>query len=331
MVKRTVSLVPRMPSFFFADPARPATLPVPFYEACNMERELAVLVEAVQKAGARVRELVLVGFEVQTKQDRSPVTTVDHEVNRILHEMQRREFPQDGWLSEESPDDPARLINRRVWIVDPIDGTKALVNRMPEFCISAALTERGAPIVAAILNPSTDELFTAVRGGRLFLNGARVTPHPAMTSIPSLWSVRGNSGAAGGRRSPRLLGAAPCTPLPTPCPWSPPVASKRLSPSSRKTNGILRLESCSSKKVAAPSTTRWEIPSSSISRYQSFTASSLSPPQPTKICAPTSRPMPHRPACIQNRNQTLRDHRSVRQAAQAAGKRRRYQNRFSHS
>lgn len=145
-----------------------------------MEQELTLLVEAVRKAGAKVRELVRDGFEVQTKPDRSPVTTVDHEVNRILHEMQRREFPRDGWLSEESPDDPARLNNARVWIVDPIDGTKALVNRMPEFCISAALVERGVPVVAAILNPSTDELFTAVRGGELFLNGARVTlslPH----------------------------------------------------------------------------------------------------------------------------------------------------------
>ena len=145
-----------------------------------MERELATLVEAVRKAGAKVRELVRVGFEVQTKPDRSPVTTVDHEVNRILHEMQRREFPQDGWLSEESPDDPTRLTHARVWIVDPIDGTKALVNRMPEFCISVALVERGVPVVAAILNPSTDELFTAMRGGGLFLNGTRVAislPH----------------------------------------------------------------------------------------------------------------------------------------------------------
>ena len=144
-----------------------------------MERELALLVEAVRKAGTKVRELVRDGFEVQTKPDRSPVTTVDLEVNRILHEMQRREFPQDGWLSEESPDDPARLTHPRVWIVDPIDGTKALVNRMPEFCISAALVERGAPVVAAILNPSTDELFTAVRGGGLSINGTRVTlSHP---------------------------------------------------------------------------------------------------------------------------------------------------------
>lgn len=145
-----------------------------------MERELSLLVEAIRKAGVKVNELVRDGFEIHRKLDHSPVTTVDHEVNRILHEMQRREFPRDGWLSEESPDDPARLTHARVWIVDPIDGTKALVNRVPEYCISAALVERGAPVVAAILNPSTDELFTAVRGGGLFLNDIPVThslPH----------------------------------------------------------------------------------------------------------------------------------------------------------
>ena len=159
-----------------------------------MERELATLVESIRNAGARAHELVRSGFEVQTKPDRSPVTTVDHEVNRILHEMQRREFPQDGWLSEESPDDPARLTNTRVWIVDPIDGTKALVNRRPEFCISAALIERGVPVVAAILNPSTDELFTAVRGGGLLLNGTRVTHSPTHEFDPLImvnaWEFR---------------------------------------------------------------------------------------------------------------------------------------------
>lgn len=159
-----------------------------------MERELAALVDAIRNAGAKVRELVEGRFEVYTKPDRSPVTTVDHEVNRILHEMQRREFPQDGWLSEESPDDPARLTNTRVWIVDPIDGTKALVNRMPEFCISAALIERNAPVVAAILNPSTDELFTAVRGRGLFLNNERVTLSPSHEVDPLImvnaWEFR---------------------------------------------------------------------------------------------------------------------------------------------
>jgi myo-inositol-1(or 4)-monophosphatase len=183
-----------VPSFRFGYPKTPVIPTVPLYEERHMKRELTLLVEAVRKAGAKTRELIKHGFDVQTKPDRSPVTTVDIEVNRILQEMQRREFPLDGWLSEESPDDQARLTRQRIWIVDPIDGTKALVKRVPEFCISAALVERGIPVVAAILNPSTDELFTAVRGGGLFLNGAPVTFSPDHKIDPVImvnaWELR---------------------------------------------------------------------------------------------------------------------------------------------
>jgi len=143
-----------------------------------MERELTQLVQAITQAGARARELATRGFEVHTKKDRSPVTTADLEVNRILHEMQQTHFPEDGWLSEESPDDPARLEKPRVWIIDPIDGTRAYVNRLPEYCISVALVEKGNPVLAAIFNPSTDELFTAIRGQGLRVNGKPMTLHP---------------------------------------------------------------------------------------------------------------------------------------------------------
>ncbi|HEX9155317.1 MAG TPA: hypothetical protein VF819_07110 [Nitrospira sp.] len=61
-----------------------------------MEQELTRLVEAMKRAGARARELATRGFEVQTKKDHSPVTTADLEVNRILHDMQRMHFPEDG-------------------------------------------------------------------------------------------------------------------------------------------------------------------------------------------------------------------------------------------
>lgn len=140
--------------------------------------ELRILAGAVRQAGARALDLARSGFDVQTKKDRSPVTTADLEVNRILHEMQQTTFPEDGWLSEESPDDPSRLQKSRLWIVDPIDGTKAFVNRVPEFCVSIALVEAGKPVVAAIYNPSTDELFTAVRGQGLQLNGKAVAVEP---------------------------------------------------------------------------------------------------------------------------------------------------------
>ncbi len=175
-----------------------------------MERELALLVESVRTSGARALELARRGFEVQAKKDRSPVTTADLEVDRILHEMQRAHFPDDGWLSEESPDEPSRLEKRRVWIVDPIDGTKAFVNRMPEFCISAALVEERRPVVAVIFNPSTNELFTALRGGGLCMNGKPIAPAPPSDAsslvMVSPWEFRNGRWAG-------LDGQVQCRPM----------------------------------------------------------------------------------------------------------------------
>jgi myo-inositol-1(or 4)-monophosphatase len=141
-----------------------------------MERELTLVTSAIREAGKLAMDLAMKGFDVQIKNDRSPVTTADLEVNRVLREMQNAHFPEDGWLSEESPDDPARLRKARVWIVDPIDGTKAFVNKLPEYCISVALVESGTPVLGAIFNPSTDELFTATVGQGLRVNGQPVSP-----------------------------------------------------------------------------------------------------------------------------------------------------------
>jgi myo-inositol-1(or 4)-monophosphatase len=161
----------------------------------SMERELTQLTHTIKTAGALALELSKQGFEVHRKKDRSPVTTADLEVNRILHEMWETHFPEDGWLSEESPDNPSRLDRERVWIVDPIDGTKAYVNRVPEFCISVGLVEKGAPILAAIFNPSNDELFTACRGRGLRLNGKPVSPARPADAIAQVmvnpWEFRG--------------------------------------------------------------------------------------------------------------------------------------------
>lgn len=132
--------------------------------------ELRIVTEAIKAAGAEALRLASQGFEVHLKPDRSPVTSADLAVDRILRGRLLEFFPDDGWLSEESPDDPARLTKARVWVIDPIDGTKAFIRREPEFCISVALVERGRPVVAAIFNPSTNELFSAKRGGGLLFN-----------------------------------------------------------------------------------------------------------------------------------------------------------------
>ena len=141
--------------------------------------ELKVLIDVVRKAGAKALQFAVDGFETIQKPDRSPVTSADLAVNEVLHSRLRAAFPQDGWLSEESPDGLDRLQNRRVWVVDPIDGTKAFIRGEPEFCISVALVEWDQPVVACIFNTSTDELFTAIRGGGLRLNDEAITPPAA--------------------------------------------------------------------------------------------------------------------------------------------------------
>ena len=129
-----------------------------------MDRELALLMEAMQQAGREARRLSSAGFETYTKADHSPVTSADLAVNRILHDQLSTAFPDDGWLSEETTDNDERLSRTRVWIVDPIDGTRAFVRGLPEYCLSVALVEQGSPVVAAIFNPSTGEFFSAIRG-----------------------------------------------------------------------------------------------------------------------------------------------------------------------
>lgn len=140
--------------------------------------ELDVLTAAIRAAGKEALRLAADGFETVQKADHSPVTSADLAVNRILQTQLQAAFPEDGWLSEESPDDLDRLQKARVWVVDPIDGTKAFIKGEPEFCISVALIEHGQPIVAAVFNPSVNELYTAIRGGGLYLNSESVLPSP---------------------------------------------------------------------------------------------------------------------------------------------------------
>jgi myo-inositol-1(or 4)-monophosphatase len=102
------------------------------------------------------------------------VTAADHVIDRLLHDSLIGAFPNDGWLSEERPDDLARLHRERVWMVDPIDGTRAFANGLPEFAISVALLRADAPVLGVVLNPATGECFEAERGCGAWCGGARL-------------------------------------------------------------------------------------------------------------------------------------------------------------
>jgi len=114
------------------------------------------------------------GFEVSHKSKDNPVTTADLEADHKLKGILHGGFPEYGWLSEETADDAARLGRERVWIVDPLDGTKEFIKGVPEFVVAIALVERGAPVLGVTYNPIKHELFTAAQGMGCHLDGAPV-------------------------------------------------------------------------------------------------------------------------------------------------------------
>jgi myo-inositol-1(or 4)-monophosphatase len=129
-----------------------------------MEKEKNCAITAARAAGAIIRAHYMTEYAVDYKGNDSPVTIADREANHKIHEILQGEFPAYGWLSEETADTPARLSCRRVWVVDPMDGTKEFIQKIPEFMVSIALIEEGRPVVGVTYNPALDQLFWTVRG-----------------------------------------------------------------------------------------------------------------------------------------------------------------------
>jgi myo-inositol-1(or 4)-monophosphatase len=100
------------------------------------------------------------------------VTAADEAADRVLREILPR--AGEGWLSEESVDDPGRLDCERVWVVDPIDGTREFIEGIPEWCISIGLVERGVPVAGGIFNPVTDEFIVGSLEDGVTHNGEAV-------------------------------------------------------------------------------------------------------------------------------------------------------------
>ena len=135
------------------------------------ERALAAAVEAARAAGKIALEYYRGRFDVVMKPDLTPVTQADREAEEAIVDVLARAFPSHGFLGEEfgarGPRDPR-------WIIDPIDGTKNFVRRIPFWATLIALEDGGEITVGVVHNPATGELYTARRGGGAHLNGARV-------------------------------------------------------------------------------------------------------------------------------------------------------------
>jgi myo-inositol-1(or 4)-monophosphatase len=149
-----------------------------------VERELEVAVQAAREAAKAIRAIYdSEAYRVEQKSGgRGPLTDADLAANRILVEALTEAFPEDGLLSEESRDDRSRLHRARVWIIDPLDGTREFTLGLPEFVVSVGLVHEGQPILGVLCNPVTGELITGVRGTGVTYNGERAhtTDHPTI-------------------------------------------------------------------------------------------------------------------------------------------------------
>ena len=133
------------------------------------------VLERIEAALAAAREIFARftpgKIETEYKSGHDPVTEADRALDAALRKNLLREG--EGWLSEESADDLSRLDRERVWVVDPLDGTREFVEGIPEFCVSIAMVERGRSVAAGICNPATKETFVGAVDCGITYNGSR--------------------------------------------------------------------------------------------------------------------------------------------------------------
>jgi myo-inositol-1(or 4)-monophosphatase len=137
--------------------------------------DLSLLEAAAREAGALARDMASKPFKTYSKGALGPVTEIDYAVDELLSKKLLDARPDYGWLSEETPDDPERRLGKpRTFMLDPIDGTGALVGKSPQWTISIGLVEGERAFAGAIYNPMTDEMFLGADGVNATLNGRRV-------------------------------------------------------------------------------------------------------------------------------------------------------------
>ncbi|MGA9541975.1 MAG: 3'(2'),5'-bisphosphate nucleotidase CysQ [Candidatus Sulfotelmatobacter sp.] len=132
--------------------------------------------EAARKVFARFTPGAI---EAEYKIGHDPVTEADRALDAVLRKELLRSG--EGWLSEESVDDPIRLQRSRVWVVDPLDGTREFVQGIPEFCVSIGFVENGRPVAGGICNPATNEIFLGSVESGVTYNGKPAQPSQRKT------------------------------------------------------------------------------------------------------------------------------------------------------
>lgn len=155
--------------------------------------DLDLLIQAARAAGPIAMRFWRQDPKTWEKPGEGPVTEADHAVNDSLEAQLRAARPGYGWLSEESVDDPSRLGAGRVFIIDPIDGTRAFIEGEESFAIALAVVDAGVVQAGAILLPAKDKLYTAALGQGAVCNGVPMcaksspdTPPQVLTTKPNI-------------------------------------------------------------------------------------------------------------------------------------------------
>ena len=149
--------------------------------AANMDRAalLARMTGVASLAGEIAQSYFRLGertsASIANKEGGSPVTEADHRVDAFLKERLSALLPEAGWLSEETADTPERLSKDLLFIVDPIDGTRAFMTGDPRWAVAIALVEHGLPVLGIVHLPARGETFSASRGGGAWRNAAPIS------------------------------------------------------------------------------------------------------------------------------------------------------------
>jgi len=142
------------------------------HAACLEAGEIAV---GLFRPGART------AARTWSKSGGSPVTEADIGVDTFLRIRLEALLPEAAWLSEETIDDALRLKRRFVWVVDPIDGTRAFMNGLPDWAVCVALLDQGDPVLGIVHAPACKATYQALRGGGAQRNGGAITTSAART------------------------------------------------------------------------------------------------------------------------------------------------------
>lgn len=150
----------------------------------DYQREHTLLLPVIQEAGAAVmRFFQRRDYHIAHKDPENPVTEADFAANRILVQALRTLFPRDAILSEETEEigernrmDAERSSRPRVWVIDPIDGTREFIKGRPQFAISLGLVVEGAAVLGFVFNPAEDCLLSGGPGIGLWQNGKPTFP-----------------------------------------------------------------------------------------------------------------------------------------------------------